>query len=67
MTFDSDWTMDQLLEAADIAKEDEEAEDARLDADESFGFGVCVRRTCIEPCGPNGGCTAGRRRWRSEP
>ena len=23
---------------------------------ERFGFGVCRRGTCVEPCGPNGGC-----------
>lgn len=34
---------------------------------ERFGFGVCVRGTCVEPCGPEGGCVAGARCRRSEP
>lgn len=23
---------------------------------ERYGFGVCARGNCDEPCGPNGGC-----------
>lgn len=45
--------------------EDEELEDPDGDPDERYGFGVCARGTCIEPCGPNGGCIAGSRRRRS--
>ena len=42
--------------------EDDQREDERwLDHDpeddrERFGAGVCSRGTCVEPCGPNGGC-----------
>lgn len=30
--------------------------DTRDPGDERFGLGICVRGTCLEPCGPNGGC-----------
>jgi hypothetical protein len=64
----SDWPSDAELDAADAdfraaeaeADEAPERDDAADDYDaapgERFGFGVCARRTCIEPCGPNGGC-----------
>ena len=38
---------------------DEDFRDEDYDPRERHGFGVCVRHTCIEPCGPNGGCIRG--------
>ncbi|WP_297775089.1 hypothetical protein [Mycobacterium sp.] len=32
------------------------ARDPGDDPRERHGAGVCMRGTCIEPCGPNGGC-----------
>jgi hypothetical protein len=59
--------------SADIGDFDyEERQQAKLEAamdeddddgtGERYGFGVCRRGNCDEPCGPNGGCVAGRRR-----
>jgi hypothetical protein len=71
----SDWPSDAELAAADADFQAAEAEadlperddhDDYDDGDpgERFGFGVCARGTCIEPCGPNGGCNFGSRRRR---
>jgi hypothetical protein len=43
----------------DLLRDEYECE---ADSTERFGIGVCVRGTCDEPCGPDGGCVAGTER-----
>jgi len=33
-----------------------EDDEEHFDPRERYGFGSCGRGTCVEPCGPNGGC-----------
>jgi hypothetical protein len=45
-----------MMEARRDAFEDAREDDEHAAPGERFGFGVCSRGTCVEPCGPNGGC-----------
>lgn len=51
-----DWLDEREPETSDerdarMERIDDEARDG-----ERFGFGVCVRGNCVEPCGDFGGC-----------
>jgi hypothetical protein len=50
----ADW--DSYFIDRDLTQWQSRADEHQDDCRERHGFGVCARGTCVEPCGPNGGC-----------